>query len=83
MRLHGIKARWIAGFVIASALGTAVSTGTAVASADPNTTAVGESAEATPPSASDGDYLSKRRRATFSGACVTEVKVADFDANNN
>ncbi len=25
----------------------------------------------------------KRRRATFSGACVTEVKLDDLDANNN
>lgn len=31
----------------------------------------------------DGHHQSARRRATFSGAAVTEVKLDDLDANNN
>ena len=64
-------------------LGTAIVTGGAVASADPGTTTVGPTAEGSTPGTSDGDSQSKRRRATFSGGIVTEVKLNDVDANNN
>ncbi len=76
-------ARWISGFVIVAGLGTAIVTGGAVASADPGTTTVGPTAEGSTPGTSDGDSQSKRRRATFSGGIVTEVKLNDVDANNN
>ena len=74
-------ARWIAGFVMVAGLGTAIVTGGAVASANPGTTNVGPTVEGAITGTSDGDYQSKRRRATFSGASVTEVKVDDLDGN--
>jgi hypothetical protein len=51
-----------------------------VASADPGTTSVGPIAEA--PSNGTPDGQSERRRATFAGASVTEVKFDDMDANS-
>jgi hypothetical protein len=72
--------RWIAGLAIAAGLGAAIAFGSAVASADPGTTSVGPIAEA--PSNGTPDGQSERRRATFAGASVTEVKFDDMDANS-
>jgi hypothetical protein len=77
-----IAGRWIAGFVMVAGLGAAIVTGGAVASAD-TTTTVGPTAEGANHGTSDVDYQSARRRATFSGASVSEVKLDDLDANNN
>ena len=74
-------ARWIAGYALMAGLGTTVITGAAVASADTGPTS-GPSMQAGAGGA-DGAYQSARRRATFSGACVTEVKLDDLDANSN
>lgn len=73
--------RWIAGLAVAVGLGTAMSIGSAAASADPGTTSVGPTAEA--PSHGTSDGQSERRRATFGGASITEVKLDDMDANSD
>jgi hypothetical protein len=73
---------WIAGLVMAAGVGTAIVTGGAIASADTGTTTVGPTAEGSAPGTSDGDQ-SKRRRATFSGGIITEVKLDDVHANDN
>ena len=72
----------IAGAVMAAGLGTAVVTGSTIASADPWTTTIGPAAEVPTHGSTDGDHQSKRRRATFSGGLVTEVKLDDLDAND-
>lgn len=79
MTTHTTKTRWVAGFIMMAGLGAAVVTGGAVASADSGTTTVGP----TSGESSDTVAQKERRRATFSGACVTEVKLDDLDANNN
>ena len=76
-----IAGRWIAGFVMVAGLGAAIVTGGAVASAD--TTTAGPTAEGANHGTFDVDSQSARRRATFSGASVSEVKLDDLDANNN
>ncbi|MFI5508805.1 hypothetical protein ACIA48_15130 [Mycobacterium sp. NPDC051804] len=73
----------IAAFAAVAGLGAAIINAGAVASADTGTTTVGTTAEAPTHGASDGDAQSKRRRATFSGGSVTEVKLDDMDPNNN
>lgn len=75
-------ARWIAGFVMVAGLGTAIFAGGAVASADTGTTTVGPAAGASTPGVSDGNQAA-RRRMSFDGAHITEVKMADLDANSN
>lgn len=75
MNSHHIS-RCIAGFVMAAGVGTAIVTGGAVASADTGNTTVGPTAGGSTDNTSTGDQ-SKRRRATFTGACVTEVKLDD------
>lgn len=69
---------WIAALAAAAALGAAIVNAGAVASADPATTTVGPTAEA-----ANGDHQSQRRRATFAGGSVTEVKFDDLDAGGN
>lgn len=73
-----ITKNWIAAFVAAAGLGAAIVNASAVASADPATTSVGPTAEAT-----HGDHQSQRRRATFGPASVTEVKFDDLDASES
>jgi hypothetical protein len=73
---------WIAAFVAAVGLGAAILNASAVASADPGTPTMGPTADASH-GGPEGDYQSERRRATFAGASVTEVKLTDFDAGNN
>ena len=70
---------WVAAVAAAAGLGAAIVTASAVVSADPGTTTVGPTLEA--PSHSDGDSQSQRRRATFSGGSITEVKPTDLDPN--
>lgn len=70
---------WIAAFVAAAGLGAAIVNASAVASADTGTTTAGPTAEAS----ANGDDQSKRRRATFGGASVTEVKFDDLDAGGS
>lgn len=66
---------WIAAFAAAAALGAAIVNASAVATADPGTTTVevahGGSAD-----------QSQRRRATFEGGSVTEVKPKDVDPSD-
>ena len=74
---------WIAAFAAVAGLVAAIINAGAVASGDTGTTTVGTTAEAPTHDATGGDAQSKRRRATFSGGSVTEVKLDDLDANNN
>ena len=70
---------WFAALAAAAALGAAIVNAGAVASADPGTTTAGPTADASTHSGTQ----SERRRATFEGGSVTEVKPKDLDANNN
>ena len=72
-----ITKNWIAAFVATAGLGAAIVNASAVASADPGNTSVGPTAEVT-----HGDHQSQRRRATFEGGSVTEVKPKDLDAGD-
>jgi hypothetical protein len=83
MRL--IAARTLRAAVTAAAIGAAVLLAPAVpVFAAPTTDfTVGPTAEASTQGTTDADHQSARRRATFSGACVTEVKLDGLDANNN
>jgi hypothetical protein len=73
---------WIAAFAAAAGLGVAIVNASAVASANPGATAVAPAGEAPSDGGSDGGYESSRRRATFAGASITEVKLDDLDAGN-
>lgn len=73
---------WIAAFAAAAGLGAAIVNASAVASADPGTPTASPTADVSH-GGSDGGYQSSRRRATFAGGSVTEVKLDDLDAGNN